>query len=228
MRFVETLEAQLMPRSTNLEILRKRATLSQSQLAAMSGVSMRSIQMYEQRKNDIARAQFNTLDALARVLNCSVYDLTEDHLLERPSHGVFMQQLAAQTEPYWQPFGVMDAGQIQQQARMDAYRTGYVAQFPVEQINVQPNGYVIPQAVFMNNWNSYWDWVMEQQHLSEIERENRAKIIQKLAKEAISQGLKASGNYAAATAFDAMCAITADNVADAVFKALSVIAAVRN
>lgn len=228
MRFVETLEAQLMPRSTNLEILRKRASLSQSQLAAMSGVSMRSIQMYEQRQNDISRAQFNTLDALARVLNCSVYDLTEDHLLERPSQGAFMQQLAAQTGSYWQPYGVMDAGQIQQQARMDAYRTGYVAQFPVEQLNVQSGGYAIPPVVFMNNWNSYWDRVMEQQHLSGIGRENRTKMIQKLAKEAISQGLKTSGNHAAATAFDVMCAITADNVAEAVFKALSVIAAVRN
>ena len=69
---------------------------------------------------------------------------------------------------------------------------------------------------------------MEQQHLSGIGRENRTKMIQKLAKEAVSQGLKASGNHAAATAFDAMCAITADNVAEAVFKALSVIAAVRN
>ena len=64
--------------------------------------------------------------------------------------------------------------------------------------------------------------------MSDAERENRTKMIQKLAKEAISHGLKASGNHAAATAFDAMCAITADNIAEAVLKALSVITAVRN
>ena len=64
--------------------------------------------------------------------------------------------------------------------------------------------------------------------MSDAEREKRTKMIQKLAKEAISQGLKASGNHAATTAFDAMCAVTADNIAEAVLKALSVVAAVRS
>lgn len=231
MRFVETMEAQMTPRNTNLEILRRKANLSQSELAAMSGVSLRSIQMYEQRQSDISHAQFNTLNALARVLNCSVYDLMDNHfgpfLSGGISQGIFMQQLVNQTVPYRPPFGVMDAGQIQQQAQMDAYRTGYVAQFPVEQLSMQSNGYAISQATFMDNWNRYWAQVIEQQRLSNIDRENRNKMIQKLAKEAIGQGLKSSGNHAAATAFDAMCAITADSVAEAVSKVISVIAAVR-
>ncbi len=232
MRFVETLEGQLLPRSTNLEILRKRANLSQSELAMMSGVSLSSIRMYEQRQSDITHAQFNTLNALARALNCSIYDLMDSNLTQHPldcgSQGAFMQQLMTQTTPYRPSFSVMDAGQIQQQAKMDAYRTGYVAQFPVRQLDVQSNEYVIPQATFIDNWNSYWSGVMKQQQMSEDEQNNRVKMIQKLAKEAISQGLKASGNHVAATAFDAMCAITADNVAEAVLKALSVIAAVRS
>ena len=232
MRFVEALDAQLVPRSTNLEILRKRANLSQSQLAAMSGVSLSSIHMYEQRQSDISRAQFNTLNALARVLNCSVYELLDNNFTPYPSNGVsqgaFMQQLMIRTEPYCPQFSMMDAGQVQQQARMDAYRTGYAAQFPVEQLRVQSGGYAIPQAVFLDNWDSYWDHVMGQQQLSDIDRENRTKMIRKLAKEMISQGLKASGNHAAAATFDAMCAITADNVAEAVLKALSVVAAVTN
>ena len=232
MRFVETLETQLTPRSTNLEILRKRANLSQSQLAAMSGVSLRSIQMYEQRQNDISRAQFNTLNALARVLNCSVYDLMDNYFTPYQfgdvSQGAFMQQLCTKTEPYRPPLGVPDAQQIQQQAQMDIYRLGYVKQFPVEQLAVRSNEYSISPTVFMDNWISYWNQVMKQQRMSEDERNNRAKMIQKLAKEAISQGLKDSGNHAAATAFDAMCAITADSLAEAVVKALSVIAAIKN
>lgn len=231
-RFVETLEEQLMPRTTNLEILRKKANLSQAELAMMSGVSLSSIRMYEQRQSDISHAQFNTLNALARVLNCSIYDLMDSNFTQQPFHGgsqgAFMQQLVTRTAPYWSPFNVMDAGQIQQQAQMDAYRTGYVAQFPSEQLSVQPNGYMIPPAAFLNNWNLYWAQVINQQTMSDAERENRTNMIQKLAKEVISQGLKTSGNHAAATAFDAMCAITADNVAEAVLKALSVITAVRN
>ena len=232
MRFVETLETQLTPQSTNLEILRKRANLSQSQFAAMSGVNLRSIQMYEQRQNDISHAQFNTLNALARVLNCSVYDLMDNHFtpyqFEDISQGTFMQQLRTKTEPCQPSLVVPDAQQVQQQAQMDIYRLGYVKQFPVGQLAVRSNEYVISPTIFMDNWNSYWDQVMKQQQISNDEREKRAKMIQKLAKEAISQGLKSSGNHTAATAFDAMCAITADSLAEAVFRALSVIAAIRN
>ena len=232
MRFVETMEAQMIPRNTNLEILRRKASLSQSELAAMSGVSLRSIQMYEQRQSDISHAQFYTLNALARALNCSVYDLMDNHLRPYPSGGIsqgtFMQQLVNQTAPYRPTFGLMDAGQIQRQAQMDAYRTGYVAQFPVEQLSMRSNGYAMSQATFIDNWNRYWAQVIEQQRLSDIDRENRNKMIQKLAKEVISQGLKSSGNHVASTAFDAMCVITADNVAEAVSKVISVIAAVKN
>ena len=232
MRFVETMEAQMIPRNTNLEILRKKANLSQSELAAMSGVSLRSIQMYEQRQSDISHAQFNTLNAMARVLNCSVYDLMDNHFGPYSSGGIsqgtFMQQLVNQSTLYRPPFGVMDARQIQWQAQMDAYRTGYVAQFPVEQLSMQSNGYSISQATFIDNWNCYWTQVIEQQRLNDIDRENRNKMIHKLAKEAIGQGLKSSGNHATAMAFDAMCAITADNVAEAVSKVISVIAAMGN
>lgn len=230
LRFVENMDAQLMPRCTNLELLRNRANLSQSQLSVMSGVSLSSIRMYEQRQSDISHAQFNTLNALARVLNCSIYDLMDSNVIEQPLYGgsqAFMQQLMNKSAPYRTPYSVMDVGQIQQQAQMEVYRAEYVAQFPVEQLAVQSNEYVIPQAVFMDNWNSYWARVVKQQQMSEDERNNRAQMIQKLAKEAISQGLRASGNHTAATAFDAMCAITADSLAEAVLKALSVITAVR-
>ena len=60
---------------TNLEILRRRAGHSQAQLARLSTVSIRSIQMYEQRQNDIRKAQYNVLKALAGVLECEVEEL---------------------------------------------------------------------------------------------------------------------------------------------------------
>jgi len=57
--------------------LRDAADLSQSQLAGESGVSLRSIQMYEQRNKDINKAQALTLAKIARVLGCAVEDLLE-------------------------------------------------------------------------------------------------------------------------------------------------------
>ena len=62
---------------TNLKILSKESGLSQSQLAAESGISVRTIQNYEQRVKDINKAQADNLMMIAYVLNCSMEDLME-------------------------------------------------------------------------------------------------------------------------------------------------------
>ncbi|MBP1567843.1 MAG: helix-turn-helix transcriptional regulator, partial [Oscillospiraceae bacterium] len=58
-------------------ILRRESGLSQSQLAAESGISVRTIQNYEQRVKDINKAQADNLMMIAYVLNCSMEDLME-------------------------------------------------------------------------------------------------------------------------------------------------------
>ncbi len=62
---------------TNLARLRRAKGLSQSQLAKASEISIRSIQLYEQRQTDINNAQHNHLKALAKVLGCEVEDILE-------------------------------------------------------------------------------------------------------------------------------------------------------
>lgn len=62
---------------TNLKRIREARGLSQSALAERAQVGLRSIQMYEQRINDIDKAQGRTLYRLARVLGCSIDDLLE-------------------------------------------------------------------------------------------------------------------------------------------------------
>ena len=62
---------------TRLKALRTMAGMSQSELAAMSGVPIRTIQQYEQRRKNINRAQAETLLSLARTLSSSVEDLME-------------------------------------------------------------------------------------------------------------------------------------------------------
>jgi len=62
---------------TNLARLRKESGFSQSQLAKASNVSIRSIQLYEQRQTNINNAQYNHLKALARVMGCRVEDVIE-------------------------------------------------------------------------------------------------------------------------------------------------------
>jgi DNA-binding transcriptional regulator YiaG len=62
---------------TNLGIMRKAVGLSQQKLASLADVDLRSIQMYEQRKNDINKAQAITLFKLSKILGCKVEDLLE-------------------------------------------------------------------------------------------------------------------------------------------------------
>lgn len=64
--------------TTNLKKARQARELSQSELAKLSGVDLRSIQMYEQRRNDINKAQGETLYKLSKVLGCNIEDLLED------------------------------------------------------------------------------------------------------------------------------------------------------
>lgn len=60
-----------------LKRIREAAGLSQSELAKKSGVSLRSIQMYEQNKNDIDKAQGQILYKLSIALGCNIEDLLE-------------------------------------------------------------------------------------------------------------------------------------------------------
>ena len=50
---------------------------TQAELAKRSGVSLRSIQMYEQRNKDINKASVDTIYRIAKVLGCTMEDLVE-------------------------------------------------------------------------------------------------------------------------------------------------------
>ena len=64
-------------KETNLKQMRIAAGLSQSMLAKQAQVSIRSIQMYEQKQNDINKAQIDILHRIAKVLGCNIEDLLE-------------------------------------------------------------------------------------------------------------------------------------------------------
>ena len=62
---------------TNLKRIRTTYGCSQSELAQRSQVSLRSIQMYEQRQKDINKASVETIHRLSKVLGCTMEDLME-------------------------------------------------------------------------------------------------------------------------------------------------------
>lgn len=65
-------------KETNLKKIRTAAGYSQKQLAKKAEVSVRNIQMYEQRHNDINKAQADILFRLSKTLGCNIEDLFEE------------------------------------------------------------------------------------------------------------------------------------------------------
>ena len=63
--------------NTNLKALRLDAGLSQSELAEISDIPVRTIQQYEQNQKNINAAKAETVVKLAKALNCTVEALME-------------------------------------------------------------------------------------------------------------------------------------------------------
>ena len=79
MRFVTVMDEKLKAfyHETNLKRMRENAGYSQRQLAEESGVPIRQIQLFEQRRRDINKTQLETAWKLAKALACRIEDLAE-------------------------------------------------------------------------------------------------------------------------------------------------------
>ena len=78
-KFVDIIDAKVREcfPDTGLKRIRTIYGCTQAELAEMSGVSLRSIQMYEQRNKNINKASVDTIYRLAKALGCTVEDLIE-------------------------------------------------------------------------------------------------------------------------------------------------------
>ena len=64
-------------KDTNLKRIRTAAGLSQNELAELSGVSIRQIQLFEQRQRDINHTKAIDVVKLSRVLGCKSEDILQ-------------------------------------------------------------------------------------------------------------------------------------------------------
>lgn len=80
-RFVDTANKVIARnkegKKSKLHVIRKARGFTQQQLSEASGVTLRMIQLYEQRQNDISKAQVGVVLNLAKALGCEVEDLIE-------------------------------------------------------------------------------------------------------------------------------------------------------
>lgn len=79
-KFVEVMNKDMRENheQTMLKRLRVYAGLSQRMLAEKSEVSIRQIQLFEQRERDINKTSAETLEKLSHALNCKMEDLIEN------------------------------------------------------------------------------------------------------------------------------------------------------
>ena len=78
-KFVDIVDSKIKEYffETNLKRIRTAYGFTQAELAERSGVSLRSIQMYEQRNKNISKASADTMYSLAKALGCTMEDLIE-------------------------------------------------------------------------------------------------------------------------------------------------------
>ena len=78
--FIDTMEEfyTAAKGDSNLKRIRENRGLSQAELAKQADVNLRNIQMYEQRVNNIDKAQAHILYKLSLVLGCDIEDLLEN------------------------------------------------------------------------------------------------------------------------------------------------------
>ena len=78
-KFVDIVDSKIKEyfQETNLKRIRTAYGFTQAELAERSGVSLRSIQMYEQRNKNINKASADTMYSLAKAMGCTMEDLIE-------------------------------------------------------------------------------------------------------------------------------------------------------
>lgn len=78
-KFVDIVDSKIKEYfpETNLKRIRTAYGFTQAELAERSGVSLRSIQMYEQQNKNINKASADTMYRFAKALGCTMEDLIE-------------------------------------------------------------------------------------------------------------------------------------------------------
>ena len=77
MKVIEEIDKIFDRQESILKNIRQSKNISQNELSVLSGVSLRSIQMYEQKKKNISKASFEIVKRLANSLSVELEDLYE-------------------------------------------------------------------------------------------------------------------------------------------------------
>lgn len=135
--FAEFIEQKVINSNHNLKAIRTRNGYGQTELANLSGVEIRNIQSFEQCKNNIAKAQFDTLNSLSLRLNCSISDLTQSYNLK---------QILLNNQIKYIQYSTQHRQMVE----------NYINQFPYNSTAYYNNNYYINNNSFTTNLQNYW------------------------------------------------------------------------
>lgn len=219
-RFADKVEQRILQANQNLKMIRERNEFSQAQLANLSGVGIRNIQMFEQGKNDISKAQYNTLNSLSRPLNCSVQDFVQVDTLKQSILNEYYKNINdLNTKHYNQMIKIND----QYQNDMNRIRNEhflrqkqiiirYVDQFPYQKTAYyEDNNYVMNKKEVQENFVNYFNSISETK-IGNYQLQEMADLIAKV-----------SGNKKLQFATDSIGLMNAKSLADALYRLMSLI-----
>ena len=205
-RFADKLESRIIQSNNNLKTIRNRNGLSQSALANLSGVGLRNIQMFEQGKNDISKAQNNTLAALSRRLNCEQQDLVQTI--------DFKQKLISDYKK-----NLRELNQLQAQLELSKIIMSYINQFPYNDIAYYQNNYYANRRQINNNFNEFWKYQAQQQ----IEDEKKRELVRNQIQQQADLVALLSNNKTLQITTDTFGLLNSKNIFEATYRVLSII-----
>lgn len=170
--FADLVEQRVVNSNNNLKMIRMRNGYGQTKLAKISGVEVRNIQSFEQCKNNITKAQFDTINSLSSRLNCTPNDLTQSYNLKQvllDNNIKYFESLEkikldkdVRTKQINDNF-VNFQNKINSQFSRDQQRLveNYINQFPYNSTACYNNNYYINNKAFNSNLKNYWDSVQQ-------------------------------------------------------------------
>ena len=163
-------------------------------------------------------------------MNCSVYDLSEqtnyintDNCNTQYSQDNFINQLTHRIEENNRYLAQLQTERAQIALQQQGYAFGYAGQFPYQQLQFNSPYYQIPVKTYTCNWDNYWNQVLSQRQAKSTEYNELRKQIAKYGIEAIGKTAKETNRPIISMAADAIGILTADNLADAIQKTISLI-----
>lgn len=204
--------------------------LTQNQLAFSSNVSKESIRSYELGINKVYNAKYDTVQKLAKALDCNPYEIADYPITWTNQYNNDMEQalLKMQTRTLQQ----INQNRKELESRLNDMKYQHLYQNLQSKINdsinaLQSHKQMTYQEI-EKNLISYYNNQINQAQIAISEKVAKQNQIKSLITEGVGMYLKLSGQKEMSIAYDTAMLLNSKNVTEALFRAASLIAGLAN